>query len=52
MYVHAFADKFSVSKTQITDIIVNKDAFYKTWAENENGQSYKKQKPLSLTVKC
>lgn len=29
--VRAFADKFSVGKTQIVDIITNKDALYKTW---------------------
>jgi len=34
MGVRAFAEKFSVSKTQIADIIDNKDALYKTWAEN------------------
>jgi len=34
MGVRALADKFSVSKTQIADIIANKDALYKIWAEN------------------
>lgn len=34
MGVCAIAEKFSVSKTQIADIIANKDTLYKTWAEN------------------
>ena len=34
MGVRALADKFSVSKTQIADIIANKDALNKIWAEN------------------
>ncbi|KAL4119556.1 hypothetical protein QTP88_012361 [Uroleucon formosanum] len=34
MGVRALADKFSVSKTQILNIIANKDVLYKTWAEN------------------
>jgi len=50
MGFRALADKFSASKTQIANIIANKDALYKTRAENGegngNGQSYKKQKRL------
>lgn len=34
MGVRTFTDKFSVSKTQIADIIANKDTLYKTWAGN------------------
>lgn len=30
----ALAEKLSVSKTQITDIVANRDALYKTWARN------------------
>jgi len=42
MDVRATVEIFGVIKTQIANIIANKDDLYKIW--NENGQSYKKQK--------
>ncbi|XP_025208662.1 jerky protein homolog-like [Melanaphis sacchari] len=47
MGVRALADKFSVSKTQIADIIANKDALYKIWAEN--GEEKRKWTKLQKT---
>lgn len=52
MGVCAFADKFNVSKTQIADIKSNKDALYKTRAENgkENRKWIKLQKTETSVI--
>ncbi|CAI6358507.1 unnamed protein product [Macrosiphum euphorbiae] len=47
MGFRALADKFSVSKTQIANIIANEDALYKTRAEN--GEEKRKWTKLQKT---
>jgi hypothetical protein len=52
MGVRALADKFSVSKTQIANMIANKHALYKTWAENgeDKWKWAKLQKPETSII--
>jgi hypothetical protein len=50
MDVRALADKFSVGKTQIANIIANTDALYKTWAENGDKRKWTKLQKTETSI--